>query len=140
MAIKLKYQPPGVHFAVFFGLAVGMFILNLMVSRFFFGDILDVFAKNKDITLEMVPSFKCMQFFGAIMTFVLPPVLYGYMASDRPWNHLGMKKNVSIVPVIAVPLLLISVQPLAMMMGELNSKANFGAMHDIVVNTEAFYE
>ena len=74
MAIKLKYQPPGVHFAVFFGLAVGMFILNYIVSKVFFADIIDVFAKDKEITPEMLPSFKWMQFIGAIMTFVLPPV------------------------------------------------------------------
>ena len=140
MEAKLKYQPPGVHFAVFFGLAAGMFIVNMIMTQVFFGDLLKIISTQKDISPEMVPQFKWMQFIGAILTFVVPPVAYGYLASERPWNHLGLKEKAHIQYALIAFLLLISVQPLAMLLGQLNEKANFGAMNELVKNTEAFYE
>lgn len=140
MTPKLKYQPPGVHFAVFFALAVGMFMANLLISDVLFGDILAVFRSNREISPEMVSRFKWMQFAAAIMTFVIPPVLYGYLASERPFNHIGLKREVRVQPAVATILLLIAVQPFAMLMGELNQQANFGAAHEIVKSTEEMYE
>ena len=140
MASKLKYQPPGVHFAVFFGLAVGMYIVNIIVTQVFFGDILKVFATGKDITPDMIPRFKWLQFLGAIITFVMPPVLYAYLASDKPLEHLGIKKGVRFPIAFASFLLLIAVMPLTMLIGELNQQANFGTMNELVKNMEAFYK
>lgn len=140
MATRLKYQPPGVHFAVFFGLAVGMFILNMSVTQAFFGDVANALTSKQAISPEMVTRFKWLQLIGALMTFVLPPIIYSRLASEQPWQHVGVKKNVLVIPAIITVLLLVSVQPLAMLLGELNSKAHFGAAHELVKSTEELYE
>ncbi|HYF32049.1 MAG TPA: type II CAAX endopeptidase family protein [Chitinophagaceae bacterium] len=141
MSTRLKYQRPGVQFAVFFALAIGMFILNVVITQMFFGEISEVFTTKKDIDPAMLAKFKWMQFAGAILTFVLPPVIFGYMADDKqPWRYIGLKRNASIGLAFFTFLLLISVQPLALLLGQINETAHFGSAHELIKSTEEMYE
>ena len=140
MPIKLKYQPYGVHFAVFFALAVGMFIVNMIFTHFFFKDILDVFATDQEITPAMVSKFKWMQVIAAIMTFVMPPVLYGYLSNEKPLEYVGLRPGMRFRFAFATFLLWAAVMPMAMLMGDLNQQADFGSMNELVKNMEGLYE
>ncbi|MGB8192781.1 MAG: CPBP family intramembrane glutamic endopeptidase [Chitinophagaceae bacterium] len=140
MATKLKYQLPGVQFAVFFGLAVGMFLLNVVITKTFFGNIAGIFSSEKTVSPALLTEFKWAQFAGTILSFVAPPILYGLWADERPLRYVGMKREVRIIPIIIAALLLICVQPLAMMLGELNQQVNFGTAHTMIKSTEELYE
>lgn len=140
MAYKLKNQSPGVQFAVFFGLAAGMFLVSMIIISAFFPNIGNIFKADTQVSAALLSEFKWAQFASAILTFVMPPVLYGFLADEKPLNYVGIKPGVKVSFFIIAALLLIAVQPLAMTLGELNQRADFGAMQKMIKDNEALFE
>ena len=126
MVIKLKNQAPGVQFAVFFGLTVGMILVNMLVSSVFFDNMPSIFT-DRPFTAAELNKYKWFQFFSSIMIFGIPPVLYGFLSDDRPMQYLGVKRNAHIGFLLLTILLLVAVQPMAMVLGEWNQHADFGS-------------
>ncbi|HYE53402.1 MAG TPA: CPBP family intramembrane glutamic endopeptidase [Chitinophagaceae bacterium] len=126
MAIKLKNQPPGVHFAVFFGLTVGMILVNLLVNDIFFSKMPNIFT-DRAFTAAELNKYKWFQFVSTIMIFGIPPIVYGIMSDEQPMQYLGVKRSAHAGFLFFTILLLVAVQPMAMVLGEWNQHANFGS-------------
>lgn len=140
MAYKLKNQSPGAQFAVFFALAIGMFLVSMMITTVFFPNIGSIFKDDVKVSRALLTEFKWAQFASAILTFVVPPVIYAFLADERPLQYVGMKPGVKISFLIITALLLVAVQPLAMTLGEINQRANFGDMQKMIKDNEALFE
>lgn len=125
MIIKLKNQHPGVQFAVFFGLTVAMILVNIAINSVFFEDVANVLTTNAP-TPQQINAFKWFQVITTIMIFIMPAVLYGYLSDERPLQYVGLKSGANFKMFLVTILLLVTVQPFAMTLGELNRHANLG--------------
>lgn len=126
MAIQLKNQKPGVQFAVFFGLTVGMIIVNMLFNSVFFGDLSANLLTDKPLLPEELMRYKWFQLASSLMIFAVPPLLYGYLADERPLSYLGVRPNAHAGYLFMTIALLVAAQPLAMVLGEWNRQADFG--------------
>lgn len=135
-----KYQPPGIQFAAFLGLAAGFFVLNFIISQFFFGELSVVLQDSKAvITPEIITKFKWAQVVSAVISFVLPGFLFGYFSSPTPLRYVGFYKNVSPVLIILCFALFVVIQAFVGWLGILNAKIHFGSWHETIKNAEAIY-
>ncbi|HEY0680007.1 MAG TPA: type II CAAX endopeptidase family protein [Chitinophagaceae bacterium] len=125
MAIKLKNQLPGVQFAVFFGLTVAMILFNLLINSIFFADISSVLT-DKNVSPAQISKFKWFQFASTFLIFVMPALIYGYLSDDKPLRYVGLKRESRIAIFGLTLVLLVSIQPFAMLLGQLNQQADFG--------------
>ena len=125
MINKLKNQHPGVQFAVFFGLTVGMILVNLAINSVFFEDAASILTTNSP-TPEQINTFKWFQVITTTMIFIMPALLYGYLSDEKPLEYVGLNSNANIKIFLITIVLLVAVQPFAMMLGELNRHANLG--------------
>jgi membrane protease YdiL (CAAX protease family) len=140
MNTYLKYQPPAIHFLAFLALAAGFFLVDVALSSLFFADLGSVF-NNKDATVSptMLNKFRWAQVSGSIISFILPSLLFAYYSSPKPLPYVGIKKNISILLIIAAVVLLFVVQPFITWLGEINSRANFGSLQKSFKEVEALY-
>jgi uncharacterized protein len=140
MAYKLKNQSPGAQFAVFFALSIGMFLVSMMLTTVLFPNIGNIFKDDVKVSPALLTEFKWAQFASAILTFVVPPLIYAFLADDRPLQYVGVKPGVKVSFFIITALLLIAVQPFALTLGELNQRANFGELQKTIKDQEALFE
>ena len=141
MSANLKYQHPGVQFAVLLGLAVGMFLLSGVITMSFFGEVAAAMtSSDTPITDEALKQFKWAQLIGTIISFIIPAVVFAYMCDERPWKYVGFNSRIDIPTFFIVIVLLISIQPFALYMGQLNENFHFGALQEEIKRTELFYE
>lgn len=135
-----KYQPPGIQFAAFLGLAAGFFVLNYIVSLFFFSDLSAVLQDPAMvITPAITTKFKWAQVASAILSFVFPAILFGYFSSPKPLQYVGLRKNVNIILVSLCVGLFVVIQPFVSYLGSLNAKFDFGSLQQAFKNAEAIY-
>jgi uncharacterized protein len=123
MAIKLKNQHPGVQFAVFFSITVGMILLNLVVNSFYFEDVASLIS-NKPITPGQLTVFKWFQVTTTVMIFVFPPLLYGYLSDEKPLQYIGLRRGAQLKFFAITLILLVAIQPFAMLLSDLNHRVN----------------
>jgi membrane protease YdiL (CAAX protease family) len=140
MNTYLKYQPPAMQFFAFLGLAFGLFILNGLLTTSFFSDINAVLL-NKDAPVAdaMIPQFKLAQLIGAILSFIVPGLLFGYFSSPKSLPYVGIQNTVSPVLLLICVLIFLGIQPFVMWLGNVNEKMNFGSMQASLVAEEAQY-
>lgn len=140
MNTYLKYQPPGVQFMAFMGLAAGFFLITYVISAFLFADIGVVLQDTTaQITPGMINRFKWAQLCSACLSFILPGLLFGYYSSPKPFKYVGLYNNFSLAIIGMVVLLLFAVQPFVGWLGNLNAQANFGSMQEALKQAEARY-
>lgn len=140
MNTYLKYQSPAIQFFSFLGLAAGFFILNIIISNYFFSDLSAVlFNKNAPINPQMINQFKWAQFVSATVSFILPAVFFGYFSSPKALPYVGIQKHISAIIVVLCVVLLVFIQPFVGWIGNINSKMNFGAMQKTLQDAEAVY-
>ncbi|WP_207492008.1 CPBP family intramembrane glutamic endopeptidase [Aridibaculum aurantiacum] len=140
MNTYLKYQPPGVQFFAFLGLAGGFIVLNSLLTHFFFSDLTAVLLdKTATIKPEMVVQFKAAQAMSAIISFLLPALLLGYFSSPKALPYIGVQPRINVLLVLVSLLFLVAVQPFVGWIGSLNSKINFGSLQQTMQETEATY-
>ena len=125
MINKLKNQHPGVQFAVFFGLTVAMILVNIVINSVFFPGAASVLTTNTP-TPQQINSFKWFQVITTTMIFIMPPLLYGYLSDERPLQYVGLKPSANFKIFLVTIVLLVAIQPFAMMVGEINRHANLG--------------
>ena len=141
MRTYLKYQHPGVQFAVFFGLAAAMFVINGFITVSFFGEVVQALRSlGSNISDQALRQFKWAQFFSAIITFIVPSLVYAYLSDEKPLQYIGLKRNVNLIVLFIVIFLLTAAQPFALYLGQLNQQVNFGQMQEELQRSEAFYE
>jgi membrane protease YdiL (CAAX protease family) len=141
MSANLKYQHPGVQFAVLLGLAVGMFLLSGVITISFFGDVATAMtSSDTPITDEALKQFKWAQLIGTIVSFVVPALMFAYLCSERPIQYVGLRKQLDVPTFFIVMILLVAVQPFALYLGQVNENIHFGSLHDEIKRTEVFYE
>ena len=121
MAIKLKNQHPGVQFAVFFSITVAMILVNLAVNSFYFSDVANLIT-DKPISASQLNMFKWFQVATTVMIFVIPPLIYGYISDERPLQYIGLKPGARLVLFVIVLLILVAIQPFAMLLNDLNHR------------------
>jgi len=140
MNTYLKYQSPAIQFFSFLGLAAGFFILNIIISTYFFSDLSAVLInKNAPISSYMINQFKWAQLLGATVSFILPAVFFGYFSSPKALPYVGIQKTLSVILLLLSVVLLVFIQPFVGWTGNLNSKLNFGSMQKTLQDTEAVY-
>ncbi len=140
MNTYLKYQPPGIQFLSFIGLAAGLFLVYIFFTDLFFNDIGKVLLdKNAVIGSQMIARFKLAQFAGAILIFVIPALLFGYFSSPSPFHYIGLQNRISPLLIALSIVLIFAIQPFAGWLGNLNGKLNFGAMQQSLKDSEAVY-
>ncbi len=140
MNTYLKYQSPGIQFFSFLGLAAGFFILNVVLSNYFFSDLSAVlFNKNAPISVYMINEFKWAQFVSATVSFILPAVFFGYFSSPKALPYIGIQKTISAILLLLSVILLVFIQPFVGWIGNLNSKMNFGSLQKTLQDAEAVY-
>ena len=125
MAIKLKNQHPGVQFAVFFSLTIAMILANLAVNAFYFPGVANLLT-DKPLTPAELATIKWFQSLTTIMIFLLPPVIYGYISDEKPLQYVGLKPGVKIESFGIILILLVAIQPFAMLLSDLNHRINVG--------------
>lgn len=141
MSANLKYQHPGVQFAVLLGLAVGMFLLSGVITMSFFGEVAAAMtSSDTPISDEALRQFKWAQLIGTIISFIIPAVMFAYMCDEQPLRYVGFNNRVDIPTFFIVMILLISVQPFALYLGQFNENFHFGSLHEEMKRTELFYE
>lgn len=140
MNTYLKYQIPAIQFMAFMGLASGFFLINFVLSSFFFPDIALVLTdETAKVSPSIIAQFKWANTIGAIVSFLIPSLLFGYFSDEKPFNFLGIKKTISPKILLLFLLLIVSIQLLASWLGEWNSHFNFGTMQQQIEKTEAIY-
>lgn len=141
MNTYLKYQIPAIHFMAFIGLASGFFLVNFVLSTFLFPDIALVLTdETAKISPAIIAQFKWANTIGAIVSFLIPSLLFGYFSDDKPFHFLGIKKTISPKILLLFLALIISIQLFASWLGEWNSHINFGSMQQEIEKTEAIYK
>jgi uncharacterized protein len=125
MLIKLKNQHPGVQFAVFFALTVGMILVNLAINEVFFKGVSGALTKETP-TAQQINSFKWFQVVTTTMIFIMPALLYGRLSHERPLRYIGIQPNPGVKMFLVTLVLLVAIQPFAMTLGEINRQANLG--------------
>ena len=141
MSANLKYQHPGVQFAVLLGLAVGMFLLSGVITMSFFGEVAAAMtSSDTEITDAALRQFKWAQLIGTLISFVAPALIFAYMCDERPLNYVGLKKRLDGPTFFLVMILLVAVQPFALYLGQVNQNIHFGSLHEEIKRTELFYE
>jgi len=140
MNTYLKYQPAVIQFFTFLGLAGGCFILNAVITNFFFSGLGTVLVdKNASISPYLVDQFKWAQLVGATISFILPALLFGYFSSPKPLPYVGLQQSISPLLFVLAIVLLACVQPFVGWLGHLNSLVNFGRFQKFLQETEAVY-
>ena len=140
MNTYLKYQPPGVQLVAFLGLAMGFMVVSGLITYFFFSDLTAVLLdKNAVIQPALVVQFKVAQLLSAILSFLVPALLFGYFSSPRSMPYVGLQKSISPELIAASILFLVAVQPFVGWIGELNSMINFGSLQKAMQEAEAGY-
>jgi uncharacterized protein len=140
MNTYLKYQPPGVQFVAFLGLAVGFFVVNGILLSVFFSDIAAAVADPQVvISPALVVKFKWVQLLGSILTFIAPALLFGYYSSPKALPYVGLRKHISFLLVLLSIGLLFASQPFVGWLGEMNSRMNFGSFQKVMQDAEANY-
>jgi membrane protease YdiL (CAAX protease family) len=140
MNTYLKYQPPAIQFLVFLALAFGFFLLNYLVSSFFFTDITTVLLdKNAIVSDSLISKFKLAQLAGSIISFILPALLFGYYSSPAALSYVGVRKIVAPALIMASVFLLFCIQPLVGWLGEVNAHIKFGSLQKTIEEMEAIY-
>jgi uncharacterized protein len=140
MNTYLKYQPAVMQFFTFLGLAGACFILNAIITNYFFSGVATVLInKNVSINSEMISQFKWAQLIGASISFILPALLFGYFSSPKALPYVGIRRSISPLLIALSIILLLCVQPLVAWLGHLNSIVNFGRFQKFLQDTEAVY-
>ncbi len=141
MRSSLKYQHPGIQFAVLLGLMAVMFIVATFLNSAMFPDVGKALASSGDeISREALSQFKWSQLISAILIFIVPALLYGNLSDEKPLRYLGMQKELNVIVLFAVMILVVVAQPFAIYLGQLNQQVHFGAIHDELKKMETFYE
>src|SRR5215212_10266564 len=97
MSANLKYQHPGVQFAVLLGLAVGMFLLSGVITMSFFGEVaVAMTSSDTPITDEALRQFKWAQLICTIVSFIAPALIFAYLCDERPLKYVGFNNRVDI--------------------------------------------
>src|SRR6476659_1785160 len=109
----LKYQSPGVQFAVFIGLSAAMFLIYMTIAQGLFGDVARALTTPGEISNETLRQFRWSQTLSAVMTFIIPALVFGYLSDERPLEYLGMKKGIDVFIFLIVIFLLVAAQPFA---------------------------
>lgn len=124
MAIKLKNQHPGVQFAVFFSLAVGMIVANLAVNSIFFPGVSSLLS-DRPLTPGELSTIKWFQSLTTIMIFLAPPLIFALVCdNEKPFPYIGLKPGVQVSSLGLILLLLVVIQPFAMLLSDLNQRIN----------------
>ena len=140
MNTYLKYQSPAIQFFSFLGLAAGFFILNVIISNYFFSDLSAIlFNKNAPVNPQMINEFKWAQFVSATVSFILPAIFFGYFSSPKAMPYVGIQKHISAIIVVLCVVLLVFIQPFVGWVGNINSKMNFGSLQKTLQEAEAIY-
>ena len=128
------------QFLAFLALASGCFLLNFAINQFFFSELSGVLL-NKDtvITENMSTQFKAAQFFGALISFVLPALLFGYFSSPKALPYIGIQKHMSPLLLGISILLLLSVIPFVGWLSIVNTNLKFGSFHAGLKKAEEGY-
>ena len=141
MNTYLKYQPSGIHLLAFLAFAGGCFLLSSIVSYFYFQDVYAIMLdKTATISPEIITKFKLAQLFSAILSFLLPALLFGYYSSPKSLPYIGLQPHLSISIMLAVMLLFIFIQPFIGYIGYVNSHLHFGSLQKYIDQTEGRYE
>jgi membrane protease YdiL (CAAX protease family) len=137
----LKYQSPGVQFAIFMSIAAGMFFVYIAISKAFYGDVIEALtAAEPAISAKVLAQFRWSQLISSILTFFIPALVYASLCDERPLLYLGLQKKVNVVIVFTVIILLISAQPFALYLGQLNERMNFGQLQQQLLQQEKVFE
>src|SRR3954469_12321945 len=137
----LKYQSPGVKFAIFMSIAAGMFFVYIAISKAFYGDVIEALtAAEPAISAKVLAQFRWSQLISSILTFFIPALVYASLCDERPLIYLGLQKKVNIIIVFTVIILLISAQPFALYLGQLNERMNFGQLQQQLLQQEKVFE
>lgn len=140
MNTYLKYQPPAIQFLAFLALSGGFFLLDYVISAFFFNDISGVLLdKNAVVSSAVLIKFKWAQFTGSIISFILPALFFGYYSSPKALPYIGVQKIISPVLIIASVALLLCIQPFIGWLGEINAQTKFGSLQKTFEEMEALY-
>ncbi len=137
----LKYQTPGIQFAVFMGLAAAMFFLYFSLSGVFFGSLVTALSSAKnEISYEVLQQFRWSQVLSAVLTFIIPAIVYAYLSDPQPLTYLGLQRNIKGFVVFIVILLLVIAQPFAIYMGQINQQIDFGPIQQGLLRQEKVFE
>jgi len=141
MRNSLKYQHPGVQFAIFMGIAAAMFLTYRFIAEGFFGSVINALtASDQQVSKETLDQFRWAQFISSVMTFIFPALAFAYLCHEKPIAFLGLKRNSKILIFLIVIFLLVAVQPFAIYMGQLNQGVNFGKVQGELQRLEQLYE
>lgn len=114
--------------------------MNSAISTFFFNDISTLLLdKNAVISPEVLTRFKWAQLAGSIISFILPSLFFGYYSSPKSLPYIGIRKDASLILLIAAILLLFTIQPFIGWLGEINARATFGSLQKSLLEMEAMY-
>lgn len=128
------------QFMAFLGLAAGFMVLNALLMQYFFSDLTAVLLdKTAVISADMIVQFKLAQLMSAVLSFLVPALLFAYFSSPAALPYVGIRRQISPVLVLAAVALLVIVQPFVGWLGDLNSKINFGSLQKAMEEAEANY-
>jgi CAAX protease family protein len=141
MRNSLKYQHPGVQFAIFMGLAAAMFLTYKFIADGFFTDVIRALtASDQPVSREALTQFRWAQLISTVLTFIIPALVFAYICDDKPLYYLGLKRRAKLLILLLIVFLLVAAQPFAIFMGQLNQQVNFGKIQVELQRMEHLYE
>lgn len=141
MNTYLKYQSPVIHFFSFLAFAGGFFLLNSIISAFFFKDLNEIILnKNAVFSPEIISRFKWAQFISATISFLLPALLFSYYSSPKALTYVGIQRSFSPFILVLCVIMLFSIQPFITYIGQLNEHIHFGSFQNYMKQMEELYE
>lgn len=132
MQTYLKTKPAFTQFLLFFGMALGVFLVFGTIGGNILSKITGInLLQSDDIsnwptTPNMIVFLRGMLLIQFLGLFVVPPLLFAYFSDPEPLQYLGLKKpSKAIYWILGVAIMLLAV-PLVEYTGVINKAAPFG--------------
>lgn len=119
------------------GIFCGFYLIAAFLIFVLFPDqpIAETLASG-ELTRAQITQYKWMQLISALLTFLVPALIFNYLSDPNPLRYAGVRRKTPIA-LIALTLVLLTVSlPVVSTLGWLNEQIHFDNMHDQLVATE----
>lgn len=126
---NLRFQPPALQFSALMGLLLACIIFSFVAISGIRSGLPDL----NELTLEtatpaIIHKYKIIQFISALLTFILPALIFFHLMGRNYLEQAGLNKPMKAAGSFLVVVLLFAAAPFVSMIGVWNQNINWGSM------------
>jgi len=129
MRLGLQNRHPLLQLLAFLGLALGCFILVMVLGAFagmsIWGDDFILSVSGDPIGSQYLSYMKYWQILSHFGMFIIPALIFGWLAGGKTLTYFTLNKGASLWLLLLSVLIILLSQPLISWMGELNAGITF---------------